>query len=121
MKPEELIERAEKVLESEGTVLEKKSDAETLSEYILPAMSASKDILSTIYAFASRKREGFLGKIKTKVQQKIVLTVVNVIEKQSMRQQKFNELTYKAIEKLTAENQSLRLELESIKKGQKFN
>lgn len=116
MNSKDLIKNAEEILVNEGVDVSKKSDSETLKEYILPAMESSKDILSTIYAFSSRSREGILGKIKTKVQQKIIFTVINVIEKQSMRQQKFNELTFRAIEKLIAENESLKKELEALKK-----
>ncbi len=116
MNSKDLIKNAEEILVNEGVDVSKKSDSETLKEYILPAMESSKDILSTIYAFNSRSREGFLGKIKTKIQQKIIFTVINVIEKQSMRQQKFNELTFRAVEKLIAENESLKKELEALKK-----
>jgi len=115
MDSKELLKNAEKILKDEGVDLTKKSDSETLIEYILPAMESSKDILSTIYAFNSRSREGVFGKAKTFLQRKIIFTVINVIEKQSMRQQKFNELTFKAVEKLIAENESLKKEIQELK------
>lgn len=115
MDSKELLQKAENYLANEGVDVSGKSDSETLTEYILPAMESSKDILSAIYAFQSRSRQGFFGKIKTFIQRKIIFTVVNVIEKQSMRQQKFNELTYRAVEKLIAENESLKKEIEALK------
>jgi len=116
MDSKQLLQNAEEILKNEGVDLSQKTDSETLKEYILPAMESSKDILSSVYAFSSRSREGFLGKIKTKIQQKIIFTVINVIEKQSMRQQKFNELTFRAVEKLIAENEALKKEIEELKK-----
>lgn len=115
MDSKDLLQKAEDYLANEGVDVSGKSNSETLKEYILPAMESSKDVLSAIYAFQSRGRAGFLGKIKTFVQRKIIFTVINVIEKQSMRQQKFNELTYRAVEKLIAENESLKKELEDLK------
>lgn len=115
MDSKELLKNAEAYLKNEGIDLTKKTDSETLKEYILPAMESSKDILSSIYAFQSRDREGFAGKIKTLIQRKIIFTVINVIEKQSMRQQKFNELTFRAVERLIAENDSLRKQVEELK------
>lgn len=111
MNSKDLINKAEELLKTEGVSMEDKTNEETLREYILPAMESSKDILSSVYSFQSREREGLLGKIKTKIQQKIIFTVINVIEKQSMRQQKFNELTYRAVEKLIEENENLKKQL----------
>jgi hypothetical protein len=116
MDGKQLLKNAQNILKKEGATVTEVDNETTLKTYILPAMQSSKDILSTIYGFNSRNREGFLGKIKTKIQQKIIFTVINVIEKQSMRQQKFNELTYKAIEKLVEENENLKKEIESLKK-----
>ena len=117
MKPtsEELMQNAKKILEDEGLYEDHKDQTpeQMLTEFIMPGLKSSKDILSTIYAFQSREREGFLGKIKSAIQRKIIYTVINVIEKQSMRQQKFNELTYRAIEQLVEENKELKKKLEN--------
>ncbi len=114
MDSKELLKKAESILENEGELNKKDySPMQKVDEFILPAMQASKDVLSPIYAFKSRGREGFLGKLKTMIQNKIIFTVINVIEKQSMKQQKFNELTFRAIEQLSEENKSLRKQLES--------
>lgn len=111
----DLLIKAKEVLKNEGTDLDAQelSNTDLLNEFILPGLKNSKDTLSTIYAFQSRAREGILGQFKTKIQNKIINTVVNVIEKPSMKQQKFNELTYQAIEKLVAENAELRRHLQS--------
>lgn len=115
---QELLKRAQKVLEDEGLYKENvdQSPSAVLKEFIMPGLKSSKDILSTIYTFQSRDREGFFGKIKTAIQRKIIFTVINVIEKQSMRQQKFNELTYRAIEQLIEENKDLKAQLEELRK-----
>lgn len=110
-----LISKAEKILDEEGITTSSINPEEELAEFILPGLNASKDTLEAIY-FKSRSRSGFLGKIKTKLQEKIIFTVINVIEKQSMKQQKFNILTYKAIERLALENKQLREKLVAIEK-----
>lgn len=111
-----ILEKAKIILEKEGISLaeENKSPSEILRELILPGLDNSKDTLSAIY-FKSKHRSGFLGSIKTKIQSKIINTVINVVEKQSMKQQKFNNLLYKAIENLVIENDNLKKELESVK------
>jgi hypothetical protein len=118
MNSEEILKKVNEILEQEG-LLENNttSPAEALDEFILPGLKNSKDILSTIYVFQTRNRTGILGKLKSIVQTKIVNTCINVIERQSMKQQKFNELTFRAIETLTAENKALREEVESLKKS----
>jgi hypothetical protein len=113
----ELLEKVNNVLKEEG--VDQNQDlqsSEIIEEFILPGLKASKDTLQAIY-FQNHNRPGFLGKIKDFVQRKLINTTINVIEKQSMRQQKFNELTYRAIEKLAEENRGLREELDSLKKS----
>jgi hypothetical protein len=115
MDSKELLERAENYLKDINKFSEKKDNHATLTEYILPAMEASKDTISSIYGFTTRKREGFFGKIKSLIQNKIVFTVINVIEKQSTKQQKFNELTFRAVENLIQENSELKSQIEALK------
>ncbi len=117
-KTEEILKRTKELLAEEGIDLENKeiTSEEMLREFILPGIKNSKDVLSSIYTFKSRKRGGALGNFKTKLQNKIINTVINVIEKQGMKQQKFNELTYRAIEKLIEENNYLRNEISDLKK-----
>lgn len=109
-KEKDILEKVNKILESEGKDGKELniSKDELLRDFILPALKSSKDVLGSIYAFDSRERSGLLGGIKSKVQRKIINTVINVVEKQSMRQQKFNDLMYKAIEILIEENNNLK-------------
>lgn len=114
MDSDELMVKVNQYLENEGSVSKQElSSTEVLDEFILPGLKASKDVLSTVYSFQVRNRTGFVGKAKNLLQTKIVNTIINVLEKTSMRQQKFNELTYRAIEALVAENQELKKKLSS--------
>jgi hypothetical protein len=117
MNTNELMERARNVLEQEGSEFDEtqKSPTEVLKDFILPALKSSKDVLGSIYSFRLRDKSGIIGKLKNSIQSKLVNTTINVIEKQSMKQQKFNELTYKAIEKLMEENDELRRQIVEIK------
>ena len=109
----EVLKKVRKVLEDEGYEFEdkNKSEQEILEEFILPGLKNSKGVLESLYSFQTRKREGLIGRIKSLIQNKIIGTVVNVIEKQSMKQQKFNELTYRAVERLVEENKKLKEKL----------
>jgi len=117
MTPEELMQNAKTVLENEGELssADNLSTDQVLKEFILPGLKNSKDTLSSIYTFKSRNREGFFGRFKTFLQSKIIYTVINVIERPSMKQQKYNVLLYKAIENLVKENEELKAELSSLK------
>jgi len=116
IKAQELLNKTKIILENEGELdnVDKLSNDTILKDFVLPGLKNSKDVLSSIYSFQSRSRGGFLGKIKTLLQNKIILTVINVIERQSMKQQKFNELTYKAIEALVEENRIQKEKLHSL-------
>lgn len=109
-----LIQKAEEILRNEDPNFQKEemTTEEIMNEFILPGLKNSKDTLASIYDFKSRSRSGFLGGLKTAFQNKIINTVINVIEKPSMKQQKFNELTYKAIEMLVKENEELKKKLQ---------
>ncbi|BCX13545.1 MAG: hypothetical protein KatS3mg085_077 [Candidatus Dojkabacteria bacterium] len=109
---EMLRSKAKSILKKEGKL--KESNENFLKNFILPGLEASKNILETIY-FKPPKRFGLMGKIKTFVQEKIIFTTINVIEKPSMRQQKFNNLTFKAIEEITKEIENLKSDLEKLK------
>ncbi len=114
----EVLKLASEYLEEEGEITKDaiKSPSEVIKTLIIPGLNNSKNVLSDIY-FKPSERVGFVGKVKSLVQNKIIFTVVNVIEKQSMRQQKFNGLTTKAIENLLVENESLKTRLEKIEKS----
>lgn len=106
----EILKKTKELLAEEGIDLDRtdKSPSEMLEEFILPGLKGSKDTLESIYSMQTRERAGILGKFTSKIQKKLINTVINVIEKQAMRQQKFNELSYKAIELLIEENKTLK-------------
>lgn len=110
MTEDEILKKTRELLLEEGIDLDRKdkSASEMLEEFILPGLKGSKDTLESIYYMQVKERGGFFGKLKSMIQRKLVNTTINVIEKQSMRQQKFNELTFKAIELLIAENKNLK-------------
>lgn len=114
-KSSELLEKVNMILKEEG-IDNTNAEIDTstmLNDYLLPGLQNSKDILTSIYSFKSRSRDGIVGKFKTKVQSLIINTVINVIEKQSMKQQKFNEITFRAIEALAKENKELKEKLKN--------
>lgn len=115
MEADTLLKNARNVLEQEGLEMTdaNKSPAEILNEFILPGLKNSKDTLGSIYSFQTRQRQGFFGKLKNLLQSKIVNTTINVVEKQSMKQQKYNELVYKAIEQLIKENEELKKQIKA--------
>lgn len=105
MDSEKIIKNVDTILEKEGRVNDNlpTDPLELLEKFVLPGLKNSKDTLKSIYSFKSRERGGFFGKIKSKIQNKLINTVINVIERQSSQQQKFNDLTFKAIEMLVEE------------------
>jgi hypothetical protein len=113
MKPEELIKNAQDVLKNEyGEIdVHKKEGIEFIKEYLISGMNNTKDILSPLYAYQTRQRLGFFGKLKSLIQNKIVFTAINVFERPGIKQQKFNELTYQTIVKLTEEIEELRAKI----------
>lgn len=115
MTSEEILKKVEEVLKEEGLEFDSKMDNEKiLNEFIIPGLQNSKNTLQSLYGFQGRARGGVIGKIKSLFQNKIINTCINVIEKQSIRQQKFNELTYKAIETLVDENKKLKEEVKRL-------
>lgn len=112
---EQMLNTTNEILKEEGAWEDSdRTPEETMLNFILPGLSSSKDTLSSIY-YKSRERGGFVGKFKTKIQSVIINTVINVVERQSMKQQKFNGLVYKAVETLQKENEELRAELSALK------
>lgn len=112
---DEMLNTTNHILSEEGVDSnDTKNPTEALKNFILPGLNSSKDTLSSIY-YKSRSREGFVGKVKTKIQGVIINTVINVVERQSMKQQKFNGLVYKAVEALEKENEELRMKIEELR------
>lgn len=98
-KEEILIEKAKNILKNEGAedINKTLSEEELLAEFILPGLANSKDIISSLYSAKTRTRTGVIGKIKGFIHQKLINIVINVLERPLVKQQKFNELAYKAI------------------------
>ncbi len=112
---EEMLNTTNQILSEEGVDSKDMNNPnEALKSFILPGLNSSKDTLSSIY-YKSRIRGGFVGKLKTKIQSIIINTVINVVERQSMKQQKFNGLVYKAVETLEKENKELRMMIEELR------
>ena len=111
-KSEELLEKVNELLKQEGAnVASKKSASELLEEYILPGMMHSKSTLGSLYDYAPRNKSGFVGKLRNKVINKLKRITISTMEKPMIKQQKYNELLYKAIEALVEENKELRSEI----------
>ncbi len=115
MTKEEILEKVDKVLEEEGmdTSGLNLSNEEKLQKYILPSLEQARNTISNLYKYEPKKGSSILGKAKTTILNKLKNIVINVIERESMRQQKFNELTYQALIILVDENKELKKKLKS--------
>ena len=104
-KSKDLLNKVHELLKTEGVdVSNAEMDTQTLlKEYLLPGLKNSKDVLSALYSYQVKPRGGLVGKLKSLVQKKLTNSTINVIEKQAMRQQKFNELVYRTLEALIEE------------------
>jgi len=106
---EEILEKVNKFLKEEG--LDNwgdKTPEKLLEEFILPGLQNSKNTLASLYQYSPTDKAGFVGNLKNKILHKVKNITLNVMERQSMRQQKFNELAYQAILQLVEENKKLR-------------
>jgi hypothetical protein len=114
---ESILQKVNKVLEEDGMQVPELTPEQKLHEYILPGMQSAKATLASLYSYKPKQYSGILGSIKYKILNKLKHVVLNVVERESMRQQKFNELTTKAIEALLEENKMLKEKLDK-KKGE---
>lgn len=108
MTKEELLKNLDEVLEEEGLSNPDLTNEEKLNDFILPSLEQSKATLANLYKFEPKNGKGILRKIKYKILSKIKNVTINVVERESMRQQRFNELTYQAIKILVEENEMLK-------------
>lgn len=98
MTSEEIIKKIEMMLEEEQRSIPKEiSSEEKLTKYILPALEKNKSTLANLYQYAPKTAQGIFGKLKAKILLKLRNVTINTVERESMRQQKFNELVYQAI------------------------
>ena len=55
MKKEELLKNVQKILQDEGTDIKELTNDELLNDFILPGLKNSKDVLTSIYSFKTKK------------------------------------------------------------------
>lgn len=108
MTAEDLLKKVDELLEKEGHDVKKLSREQKLYEFVLPGLEKSKGTLSGLYKYEPRRKRGFLGSLKYKFLSKIKNIVINVVENESMRQQKVNELIFQAFVLLTEEIKELK-------------
>ncbi|MCA9386823.1 hypothetical protein KC669_02190 [Candidatus Dojkabacteria bacterium] len=95
---EEILKRIGELIEEENLNTKTELSTEELfMQFILPSLEQSKQTLSSLYKFEVKNYGGITGKIKSKILSKIKNIVINVVERESMRQQKFNELVYQTL------------------------
>lgn len=116
MKEDKLLKDVKEILKGEGVEEKVMTRDEVYKEFLLPGLNNSKNILEPLYSFKVNSKSGIIGKLKMAVQSKIVNTCINVLERQSIKQQKFNELTFRSIEKLIEENRELRKKIDELSK-----
>lgn len=94
----DILQKVGAILEDEKQDIQKQLQGyEKLDQYIIPALEKNKNTLASLYQFAPKTRQGIVGKIKGKILQKLHNVVINAVERESMRQQKYNDLLYQAI------------------------
>src|SRR5688500_2884171 len=101
----EILNNVNEVLANEGadTSNQYTDSLDILEKLILPGLKNSKNTMSSLYKYTPPQKGGILGKFKGMVLIRLRNIILNVVEGESMKQHKFNELTYKAIEELVAE------------------
>jgi len=94
----------------------KKSTLDILEEDVLPVLKVNKNILENLYSWDYKKtNKGLAIKIKNYFKKIIKNIVINIIERVEIKQAKFNEITYNAIEILIKENRDLKKQIEELK------
>jgi len=94
----------------------KKSTFDILEEDVLPVLKVNKNILENLYSWDYKKtNKSLITKIKNYLKKIIKNIVINIIERIEIKQAKFNEITYTAIEILIKENRELKKQIEEIK------
>lgn len=105
----DLVNNAKKILEQEGLNMSDDLTAmEKIEKYLIPAMQNSKDTLEVLYDYKPREKSGFIGKIKNLIINKVKNISLATIEKQAIRQQKYNDLVFQVLENLKKEVESMK-------------
>lgn len=91
--------------EKEGIDLLKQefSEVEMIEKFLLPALKNSKNSLQSLYSYEPTQRHGFIGKLKTYIEKKVSNMVKSNLERQSINQQKFNDVVAQILEYLLIE------------------
>lgn len=99
---EELIAKSEYMLEQEGLNATTIQDPLLkLEAYIIPGLENSKNILGSLYLWEPSQKNGLIGKLKNSILVRIRNIVLNVLERQVMRQQKFNDLMFESVKAIS--------------------
>lgn len=114
---QEVLQNVDDLLSDEGLTPDQADSGHKLEEHILPVLEKSRDIQSYLYSYEPPHARGFVRKLKNTFLTKMRNIIVNVMERATMRQQKYNELTYQAILELAQENRELKSEISQLKNG----
>ena len=110
MTKERLLEKVNNVLKEEQVNFSNIPNDEKLNSYIIPSLEQSKNTLSNLYKYEPIGK-GVFRKLKVMIFSKLKNIVINIVEKESTRQQKFNELAFQAICLIAEENKELKKKL----------
>lgn len=110
---EEILAKTRELLKNEGYDLEDGSTEDRLEKLIIPALAASRNVQGALYSYEPAYGSSPVRKLKNFILGKLRNITVAVVEKAIMRQQKVNELTYRAILELQQENAQLRKQLKT--------
>ena len=116
MEAKTLLEKVNKVLESEGVAASQLTNEEKLYDFIFPGIENAKSTLSSLHKNKKKKGNSPIGKIKSFILKRVRNIVINTVEAESMKQQKFNDMTYQALVILQEENKKLQAELKELQK-----
>jgi hypothetical protein len=109
---EEILASTNEALKAEGiSINEYSSPLEEVQKFLLPSMQNAKNTLAALYKFVPKQKFGVVGKLKNLILARLKNITLNVVERESMKQQKFNELTYQSIQNLTKEIEELKRKL----------
>lgn len=111
-----LLKNVDSILEAEGVQLDDLSTQEKLQEFVFPGIENAKSTLSSLHKYKPQTGKSIPQKIKSYILMKIRNIVVNTVEAESMRQQKYNDMVYQALLLMHEENQVLRSKISELQK-----
>ena len=111
---QEILDNVDELLADEGMAVDSGDKGSRLETHILPVLEKSRDIQSYLYSYEPPHAKGSVRNLKNTFLSKMRNIIINVMERVTMRQQKFNELTYQALVELQKENQELREQVSKL-------